>query len=110
MTRVLHFLFVAPIGRLPYGILYRLADALAKVLWWSGYRRDVVLANLQRAFPDQSESERVASAQQFYVHLAEVLVESLRHFHAGKDELSAHGFTMSIPKCWHPLRTSPPAC
>lgn len=107
MTRVLHFLFVAPIGRLPYGILYRLADALAKVLWWSGYRRDVVLANLQRAFPDQPESERVASAQQFYVHLAEVLVESLRHFHAGKDELSAR-FHHVNPEVLAPFADKPP--
>jgi len=87
MTRLLHCLIVAPLGRLPYGLLYPLADALATLLWWSGYRRKVILANLSRAFPEWSETERKQTAKQFYVHLAEVLLESLRHFHAGRDEL-----------------------
>ena len=39
MTRILHTLFVAPIGRLPYALLYPLADVLSQCLWWSGYRR-----------------------------------------------------------------------
>mgnify|MGYP006974842194 CR=1 FL=1 len=32
MTRILHVLFVAPIGRLPYAVLYPLADMLSQCL------------------------------------------------------------------------------
>ena len=88
MTRVLHTLFVGPIGRLPYGMLYPIADVLATLLWWSGYRKKVVLANLQRAFPEKSDTERTAIARQFFTHLAEVIVESLKHFKADRAELA----------------------
>ena len=88
MTRLLHTLFVGPIGRLPYGILYPIADVLATLLWWSGYRKKVVLANLQRAFPEKSTAERTAIARQFFTHLAEVIVESLKHFKADRAELA----------------------
>ena len=78
----LHTLFVAPIGRLPYALLYPIADVLSQCLWWSGYRKKVVQSNLKRAFPEKTEKELRRTARQFYTHLAEVLVESLRHFHA----------------------------
>jgi KDO2-lipid IV(A) lauroyltransferase len=87
MTRLLHHLFVSPLGRLPYPLLYLLADALGIALWWSGYRKKVVLANLERVFPEENAAWHVKTARNFYTHLAEVLVESLRHFHAGEAEL-----------------------
>ena len=57
MTKLLHILFVGPIGRLPYGVLYIIADGLAALLWLSGYRKKVVLGNLERAFPEMSSAE-----------------------------------------------------
>ena len=87
MTKLLHFLFVSPLGRLPYPLLYLLADVLSTALWWSGYRKRVVLANLKRAFPEKDATWLKKTARNFYTHLAEVVVESLRHFHAGEAEL-----------------------
>ena len=78
MTRLLHTLFVGPIGRLPYWMLYPIADGLATLLWWTGYRKKVVLANLAGVFPEKSEAERTRIARDFFTHLAEVLVESLQ--------------------------------
>ena len=88
MTRLLHTLFVGPIGRLPYWMLYPIADGLAAVLWLTGYRKKVVLANLAGVFPEKSEAERTRIARDFFTHLAEVLMESLKHFRADRADLA----------------------
>ena len=88
MTRLLHTLFVGPIGRLPYWMLYPIADGLATLLWWTGYRKKVVLSNLAGVFPEKSEAERTRIARDFFTHLAEVLVESLKHFRADRADLA----------------------
>lgn len=107
MTRILHALFVAPIGRLPYAVLYPLADMLSQCLWWSGYRRTVVESNLKRVFPEMTAVELRRTARQFYTHLAEVLVESLRHFHAGPEELLKR-FHHVNPEVLAPYADKPP--
>ena len=88
MTRLLHTLFVGPLGRLPYWMLYPIADGLATLLWWSGYRKKVVLGNLERAFPEKPAAERMSIARGFYTHLSEVIVESLKLFRADRDDLA----------------------
>jgi len=88
MTRLLHILLVGPIGRLPYWMLYPIADVLSTLLWWSGYRKKVVLGNLERVFAEKSLSERRRIARTFYTHLAEVLVESLKHFSTDRSDLA----------------------
>ena len=107
MTRLLHTLFVAPLGRLPHAVLYPIADVLSTLLWWSGYRKKVVLANLQRAFPEKSATERQAIARQFFTHLAEVIVESLKHFKANRDDL-AKRFHHVNPGVLAPFADRPP--
>ena len=52
MTRLLHTLFVGPIGRLPYWMLYPIADGLA-TLWWTGYRKKVVLVTSRESSPEK---------------------------------------------------------
>ena len=88
MTRLLHTLFVGPLGRLPYAMLYPIADGLATLLWWSGYRKQVVLANLERVFPEKTQGERRHIARDFFTHLAEVLVESIKLFRANRADLA----------------------
>ena len=87
MSRLLYHVLVSPLGRLPHAVLYLLADALAVLIWWSGYRKKVVLSNLERAFPEEDQAWRKRTAKAFFTHLAEVLVESIRHFHASEAEL-----------------------
>lgn len=53
----------------------------------TGYRKKVVLANLQRCFPHQSETERKRLVKAFYHNLAHVLVESVVVFAIRKKKL-----------------------
>jgi KDO2-lipid IV(A) lauroyltransferase len=66
------------LAALPEGVLQSLAPPL-RVLLESllRYRREVVEANLKRAFPCHSDQERSAIASGFYRHLSEVITELL---------------------------------
>lgn len=87
MTQLIHALFVAPMARLPYAVLYALADTVAALLWVTGYRKKVVEANIARVFPDRSAAWRREVARGFYRHLTSVMVESVRNFRASDAEL-----------------------
>lgn len=62
----------------PVGFHYFWADVLA---WFLesviGYRKEVVYINLGRAFPDKKPWEIESIGHDFYVHLAEIIVESV---------------------------------
>ena len=62
----------------PLKVHYFWADVLA---WLLGkcvrYRRDVVMINLSRSFPEKRYGEISRLADEFYVHLAEVFVETI---------------------------------
>lgn len=64
---------------LPLGLLYAISDVLA---WFAQnilrYRRKVILANLQRAFPEKTNEEHRKIMKKFYRNLSDVLVESLK--------------------------------
>ncbi len=60
-------------------LLYLLADALYIVAYHiMRYRRDVVSENLRHAFPEKSESERSKIAREFYRHLADLVMETIK--------------------------------
>lgn len=72
-------LLLKALSRLPLGFLYLISDVLA----WAAevlfkYRKDVVIQNLHRSFPDRPESEINQIVHDFYRHLADLLVETLK--------------------------------
>lgn len=75
------------ISLLPFWVLYGLSDLLyALVYGLIGYRKAVVMHNLQIAFPEKTEAERRAIAQQFYHNLMDTLVESIKFITISKAE------------------------
>lgn len=71
--------FLYLIGRLPFGALYALSDFFYLVLYrWIKYRRKVVFQNLQRSFPEKSESEIEAIAESFYRYFCDLVLETIR--------------------------------
>jgi Kdo2-lipid IVA lauroyltransferase/acyltransferase len=67
------------IAQIPLPILYGLSDLLA----WIAcdvvrYRRDVVMKNLQTAFPGKSQKEYRALAKGFYKNFTDIMVESFK--------------------------------
>lgn len=76
------------IARLPFGLLYLLSDVLYFLLYYvTGYRKKVVFKNLQNAFPEKTEAERLSIAKQFYRNLTDIVVETIKLAAISPEEL-----------------------
>lgn len=53
-----------------------------------GYRKIVVLENLKLAFPEKSEEERKKIAKDFFRHLTDLIMESVKAFSISEKEMS----------------------
>ncbi len=77
------------ISRLPFPVLYFISDMLYVLLWYGiRYRRPVVLQNLQGSFPEKSNVEIRRIAKNFYRHLCDVVVETLKTLTMSEASLS----------------------
>lgn len=71
--------FLTLISRLPFWMLYLLANLLFFLLFYvSRYRRKVTQLNLANAFPEKPAKERKAIEKKYYRFLADMILESLK--------------------------------
>jgi KDO2-lipid IV(A) lauroyltransferase len=81
MSRILYYLILKPLSLLPLPVLHGMSTGIYWLLFRViGYRKKVVMGNLERCFPEKSDAERRAIAHRFYRHFCDVLVESVRMF------------------------------
>ena len=67
------------ISLLPLGFLYMISNMLSFVVFhFIGYRKKIVLSNLEIAFSEKTEEERNRIAKQFYKNFTDTLVESIK--------------------------------
>ncbi|WP_439129862.1 lysophospholipid acyltransferase family protein [Polaribacter sp.] len=86
------FAFTYPIiwilSRLPMRILYIKSDIFFFLIYYViGYRKKVVLENLQLAFPDKPEEELLRIRKKFFKHLMDLLMESVKAFSISEKEI-----------------------
>lgn len=82
--------FIYLIASLPFGALYKVSDVLYYLLRLSGYRQKVVLTNLQKSFPDKSESEIEALSRGYYRYLCDLILETLKTLKMTEQESRDH--------------------
>lgn len=83
LSALLYYLILLPVSLLPYPILYGLSDGLFLLLWYVlPYRKRIVLNNLRNSFPEKTEREIRRIARDFFAHLCDLIVESLKTFSA----------------------------
>lgn len=90
MNRLLFYLILRPLSKLPLGVSYFFSDfiyLLFRTVW--PYRKAVIEANLKAAFPNKSVTELKYIRNKFYRHLSDLLVEGIRNFGMGAQELIA---------------------
>ncbi|MFW6371386.1 MAG: lysophospholipid acyltransferase family protein [Bacteroidota bacterium] len=75
------------ISWLPLPVLYRISDALYYPVSLVGYRRKVILNNLQKAFPDESAEWRKKILKKFYRHFCDLFVETIKLQHISDKEI-----------------------
>jgi KDO2-lipid IV(A) lauroyltransferase len=76
------------ISKLPFPLLYILSDCLYIFLFYIiGYRKKVVITNLNNAFPDNPKRNINKIARQYYRNLADVILEIIKLRSITSDQL-----------------------
>jgi KDO2-lipid IV(A) lauroyltransferase len=76
--------FIWLISWLPFRVLYALSDFLYWPVSLTGYRKKIILGNLEKAFPDKDECWRKDILHKFYRHFCDLFVETLKLQHMSK--------------------------
>ncbi|MEO6330279.1 MAG: lysophospholipid acyltransferase family protein [Ginsengibacter sp.] len=77
--------FFYTISLLPMRILYVISDGLYLIVYYGiGYRKKIVMNNLQMAFPEKTNEERTKIAKQFYHNLVDSFIETIKLVSASK--------------------------
>src|SRR4030095_24630 len=64
---------------LPMRVLYFISDGIYLIVYYLiGYRKKVVMKNLEIAFPEKSNAERVKIAKAFYHNLLDSFIETIK--------------------------------
>ncbi len=76
------------ISLLPFAVLYVISDGLFVLLYYVlKYRRAVVESNLKRCFPNKSQVEIKSIEKEFYRHLGDLFVETIKGISISKSEM-----------------------
>jgi KDO2-lipid IV(A) lauroyltransferase len=68
-----------PISVLPFWVLYGISDGMFFLVYQVfGYRKNVVMDNLTKSFPEKSQEELQIIAKQFYKNLCDSVVETIK--------------------------------
>ncbi|MBU3714543.1 MAG: lipid A biosynthesis acyltransferase [Ferruginibacter sp.] len=71
------FLYI--VSLLPFFILYRISDLAYIIIYHIvGYRKKVVMSNLDIAFPEKTVQEKIVIAKKFYKNLTDTFIESIK--------------------------------
>jgi Kdo2-lipid IVA lauroyltransferase/acyltransferase len=82
------FGFFYMLSLLPMRILYILSDGIYGVVYYViGYRKKIAMKNLEIAFPEKSDTERVNIAKAFYHNLVDSFIETIKLVSAGRSFL-----------------------
>jgi KDO2-lipid IV(A) lauroyltransferase len=78
-TKLLFYLLLYPLSLLPMWVLYGLAYIFYLVAnYLIRYRKNVIIDNLKKSFPEKSERELRQIRQNYYHHLAQLAAEMLK--------------------------------
>ena len=88
ITKIFYYLLILPISLLPYRLIYLFSDFLFLILYhFIGYRKKVVFNNLRNSFPKKSDQELKTIMANFYRHLCDIIMESIKGFTVSEKQL-----------------------
>ena len=88
-SKIIYYLVIIPISRMPFFMLYGLSDFLFFVLYRVvKYRAKVVVKNIENSFPEKSQKEHQQIMADFYRHFCDLIVESIKGFTISDDKIS----------------------
>ncbi len=86
-SKILYYIVLLPISKLPYPLLYLLSNFVFFLMYRViGYRKKVVLKNIECSFPNKSKQEHQKIMTDFYRHFCDLILESVKGFSLKKEE------------------------
>lgn len=88
ISKIAYYLIILPFSHLPLWLLYGIGDVLYLLLLTVlPYRKKVIMANIDRAFPNLSSKEKKSLARKFYRYFSNLLMESVKGLSISKTAL-----------------------
>ncbi|MFM7639670.1 MAG: lysophospholipid acyltransferase family protein, partial [Bacteroidota bacterium] len=85
---ILGWPFLKLLSILPFSVLYVISDGLSFILYRSiGYRVKIVRENLKNSFPEKSNDELLIIERDFYKHLGDLFVETIKGMSISASEM-----------------------
>ncbi len=98
MNQLLYYIIIIPLSLLPHFILYRISDVLCVIMKdVLRYRKDIILGNIKRSFPDKTVDQQLEIYRNFYRHFCDLLIENLKGFTITKTQIKSR-LKMSNPE------------
>lgn len=67
------------VAKFPFWIIYLLSDLFYLVVYYIiGYRKEVVVQNLQNAFPEKNEQEILSISKDYFRHFCDLTLETIK--------------------------------
>jgi KDO2-lipid IV(A) lauroyltransferase len=74
---------------LPFFILYGISDFFFFITYYlAGYRKKIVLSNLDIAFPEKTTAEKIIIAKNFYRNLIDTFLEAIKLLSISKEQIN----------------------
>jgi Kdo2-lipid IVA lauroyltransferase/acyltransferase len=89
--------FIYVLASLPFPVLYKVSDLCFHILNLTGYRKEVVLKNLRKSFPEKTEQQIRDIANQYYRYLCDLILETLKTLRMTQVESKEHCKFFSKP-------------
>ncbi len=97
LVYILAYPFLWLVSILPYRLFYGLSDV---VFFWIyhviGYRKKVVLQNLQLVFPEKEKEELLDIRREFYKHFCDIFFEMIKSLNISNEEIKKRYFLTNI--------------
>ena len=88
-TKILYYFLIIPISLLPFSIIYIISDLIYVIIYYLiTYRKNIVINNLQNAFPKKSKEEIKKITKSFYRHFSDLVLEIIKGFTISAKQLS----------------------
>lgn len=87
------------VSLLPFFILYGISDFASFLIYnVIGYRKQIVMDNLDIAFPEKSREEKKAIAKKFYTNLTDTFIETIKLLSISEKEFNKRAI-MDLDEC-----------
>ncbi|MEC8513791.1 MAG: lysophospholipid acyltransferase family protein [Bacteroidota bacterium] len=98
MHQLLYYIIIIPLSLLPHFVLYKISDLLCVVMKdILKYRKDIILGNIKRSFPEKTVNQQLEIYANFYRHFCDLLIENLKGFTITKTQIKSR-LKMSNPE------------